>query len=274
MPDRHGCVSKTLEGITREVEVLVAVDIGNTTTMMGVFKGAKLVERWSLTSGVARTADEVTLLVKGLCSASGIELEKDTRVTIASVVPPLTAAYEGMATKLFGAEALVITSETPTGIEICYRDPASVGADRIANAVAASKLHRLPAVVVDLGTATTFDVISSDMKYLGGAIAPGLTTSAENLFLKGAKLSPIEFKTPSRVIGRSTDESLLSGIMYGMAGQVDEIVRRITAELGEKPAVIGTGGFVEVLAPLSQSIEVVDSSLTLQGLRFITEMNS
>jgi type III pantothenate kinase len=258
----------------REDEVLIAVDVGNTTTMIGLFREEELIEKWSLTSGVARTADEVIMLVKGLCSASEIELEKDTRVTIASVVPPLTGAYEGMAARLFGTEALVITSETHTGIEICYRDPASVGADRIANAVAASKLHRLPAVVVDLGTATTFDVISSDMKYLGGAIAPGLTTSAESLFLKGAKLSPIEFRTPARAIGRSTDESLLSGIMYGVVGQVDEIIRRITAELGEKPAVIGTGGFVEVLAPLSRSIEVVDPSLTLQGLRLITEMNS
>jgi type III pantothenate kinase len=213
------------------------------------------------------------MLINGLCSASGIVPEKNTSVTIASVVPSLTGAFQGMASKLFGAEALVITSETPTGIEICYRDPASVGADRIANAVAASALHKLPAVVVDLGTATTFDVIDGDKKYLGGAIAPGLATSAENLFHRGAKLSPVQFETPSRAIGRSTDESLLSGIMFGVVGQVDEIVRRIGEELGEKPAVIGTGGLVEVVAPLSKTIEVIDPSLTLQGLRLITEMS-
>jgi type III pantothenate kinase len=253
--------------------MLIAIDIGNTTTMLGVFQGKDLVEKWSLTSGIARTADEVAMTVSALCSTSGILVERGTHVTLASVVPSLTGAFKGMASKLFGEDALVVTSETPTGIEICYRDPASVGADRIANAVAASKLHRLPAVVVDLGTATTFDVVTSDMKYLGGAIAPGLVTSAEHLFERGAKLSPIEFRTPTRVIGRSTDESLLSGIMYGAAGQVDEIVRLISQELGERPAVIGTGGLVEVVAPLCKSIEIVDTSLTLQGLRIITEMN-
>jgi type III pantothenate kinase len=253
--------------------VLIAIDIGNTTTMMGVFQGEDLIEKWSVTSGTARTADEIAVLIKGLCSSSDIVPEKNTRVTIASVVPSLTGAFCGMASKLFGREALVVTSETHTDIEICYRDPASVGADRIANAVAASSLHRLPAVVVDLGTATTFDVITGDRKYLGGAIAPGLVTSAEYLFQKGAKLSPVQFEAPARAIGRTTDESLVSGIMYGAAGQVDEVVRRVCEELGEKPAVIGTGGLVEVVAPLSRSIEIVDASLTLQGLRLITDMN-
>jgi type III pantothenate kinase len=260
-------------GVIREGKVLIAVDIGNTTTMVGAFRGKDLVERWSLTSGTARTADEVAMLVKGLFSSSDIALEGNTQVTVASVVPSLTGAFQGMARKLFGREALVVSSETHTGIEICYRDPASVGADRIANAVAASMLHRLPAVVVDLGTATTFDVITAEMKYLGGAIAPGLVTSAEHLFFKGAKLSPVEFQAPSRVIGRTTDESLLSGIIYGAVGQVDEIVRRIAEELNGKPAVIGTGGLVEVVAPLSKYIEIVDASLTLQGLRLITEMS-
>jgi len=253
--------------------VLLAVDIGNTTTMLGAFDGERLAAEWSLTSGAARTADEAALLVGGLWSSAGLGASRDTEVVIASVVPTLTAPFERMCRKLFGTEPLVVTSSTKTGIEICYRDPASVGADRIANAVAAARLYSLPAVVVDLGTATTFDVVAKGGKYLGGAIAPGLVTSAENLFSKGAKLFPVEFKPPASAIGRSTEESLLSGIMFGTAGQVDEIVGRIEAELGEEVEVIGTGGFVEVVAPLSKRIRRVDPSLTLNGLRLIAEMN-
>jgi type III pantothenate kinase len=254
--------------------LLLVVDIGNTTVKMGVFDGEELVREWSLTSGAARTADEAAMVLSGLCSASGLALDAGTRSVVASVVPSLTGVFVEMAGKLFGREALVLTSGTKTDIEICYRDPASVGADRIANAVAASRLHSLPAIVVDLGTATTFDVVTADRKYLGGVIAPGLVTSAEHLFVKGAKLAPVEFRTPTAVIGRSTEESLLSGIMYGTAGQVDEIVRRIESELGGPACVIGTGGFVDVLAPLSQTIKVVDPSLTLHGLRLIAEMNA
>jgi type III pantothenate kinase len=253
--------------------VLLVVDIGNTTIKMGVFDGAELIREWSLTSGSTRTADEAAMVLAGLCASSGLTLDTGTRAVVASVVPSLTGAFVGMAGKLLGRDALVLTSETKSGIEICYRDPTSVGADRIANAVAAGNLHSLPAIVVDLGTATTFDVVTADRKYLGGVIAPGLVTSAEHLFAKGAKLSPVEFRVPSAVIGRSTEESLLSGIMYGTAGQVDEIVSRIESELGYKALVIGTGGFVEVLAPLSQTIEVVDPNLTLHGLRQIAEMN-
>ncbi len=253
--------------------MLLAIDIGNTTTMIGAFSGDKLVARWSLTSGTARTADEAALDVGGLCASAGISIDPAPRIVMASVVPSLTAVFQGMARKLFNAEALVVTSETNTGVEICYRDPASVGADRIANAVAAWKLHSLPAVVVDLGTATTFDVIARDGKYLGGVIAPGLVTSAENLFARGAKLFPVEFRAPGVVIGRSTEESLLSGIMYGAVGQVDEIVRRIEGELGETAEVIGTGGLVETVAPLSRTIKIVDPGLTLHGLRIIAEMN-
>jgi type III pantothenate kinase len=253
--------------------VLLAIDIGNTTTMIGAFSGEKLVAQWSLTSGTSRTADEAALTVAGLCAGAGISGGSAPRVVIASVVPSLTSVFQGMAGKLFNRDALVVTSETKTGIEICYRDPASVGADRIANAVAAWKLHSLPAVVVDLGTATTFDVIARDGKYLGGVIAPGLVASAENLFAKGAKLFPVELKAPEIVIGRSTEESLLSGIMYGVAGQVDGIVGRIEAELGETTEVIGTGGLVETVAPLSSTIKTVDPGLTLHGLRIVAEMN-
>lgn len=253
--------------------MLLVVDIGNTTIRIGMFDERELVGEWFLTSGTARTADEAAMLVSGLCSSCGLSVHPGTRVVVASVVPSLTGAFEKMAEKLFESKALIVTSKTTTGIEICYRDPASVGADRIANAVAAAQLHSLPAVVVDLGTATTFDVITGDGKYLGGVIAPGLVTSAENLFAKGAKLFPVELRAPSTIIGRSTDESLLSGIMYGTVGQVDEIVRRIESELGETPKVIGTGGWVDVIAPLSRTITTVDQSLTLHGLRLIAEMN-
>lgn len=253
--------------------MLLVIDIGNTTIKMGVFDGEELVKEWSLTSGGARTADEAAMVLGGLCSSSGLALKKGTRSVVASVVPSLTGAFVKMTKEFLGREALVLTSATKTDIAICYRDPASVGADRIANAVAASKLHGLPAIVVDLGTATTFDVITEDRRYLGGVIAPGLVTSAENLFAKGAKLAPVEFMVPSIVIGRTTEESLLSGIMYGTAGQVDAIVGRIESELGGPAAVIGTGGYVEVIAPLSRTIKVVDPALTLHGLRLIAEMN-
>ncbi len=251
--------------------MLLVIDIGNTTTKVGAFVGDDLISEWSLTSGAARTADEAVLLVRGLISQMEPPAEPVTGVVLATVVPSLTDAFMGMAKRLFGCEALLVTSDIETGIEICYRDPSSVGADRIANAVAVSELYSLPAVVVDLGTATTFDVITRDRKYLGGVIAPGLVTSAEYLFAKGAKLSPVEFRAPSVVIGRSTEESLLSGIMYGAAGQVDAIVERIKAELGEEPEVIGTGGLVTCLAPLSRTIKTLDTSLTLRGLRMIAE---
>jgi type III pantothenate kinase len=253
--------------------VLLAIDVGNTTTMIGAFSGEKLVARWTLTSGTSRTADEAALTVAGLCAGAGISADSAPRIVIASVVPSLTPVFEGMARKLFKRHALVVTSDTETGIEILYRDPASVGADRIANAVAAWKLYKLPAIVVDLGTATTFDVIAREGKYLGGVIAPGLVTSAENLFARGAKLFPVEFRAPAVVVGRSTEESLLSGIMYGAVGQVDEIVGRIEAELGESTEVIGTGGLVETVAPLTRTIKTVDPALTLHGLRIVAEMN-
>lgn len=253
--------------------MLLVVDIGNTTIKMGVFEEETLVREWTLTSGVARTADEAMMVVSGLCSSSGLTLDAGTEAVVASVVPSLTGAFLGMTEKLLGREAIVVTSRSKTDIEICYRDPNSVGADRIANAVAAARRHSLPAIVVDLGTATTFDVIDRERKYLGGVIAPGLVTSAENLFAKGAKLAPVEFSAPTVVIGRSTEESLISGIMYGMTGQVDEIIRRIESELGGRAEVIGTGGFVEILAPLSRKINVVDPNLTLHGLRLIAEMS-
>jgi len=253
--------------------VLLAIDIGNTTTVLGAFDRGKLLARWTLTSGAARTADEVGHVVTGLWESAGLRGREKARVVIASVVPPLTRPFEEMAERFFGGKALVVSSETVTGIEICYKDPSSVGADRIANAVAASRMLSLPCIVVDLGTATTFDVVARGPRYLGGAIAPGLVTSAENLFSRGAKLFPVELRRPPAAIGRTTEESLLAGIVYGVAGQVDRVVEEIVEELGEKPCVVGTGGYAGLVAPLSRTIGRVVPSLTLEGLRMIAEMN-
>jgi type III pantothenate kinase len=264
-------ISTTSEEHSEGATVLLAIDVGNTSTVIGILERHVLAHRWRIASDAARTADEFSILVRELCTQSGIGGDEVTGVVVCSVVPALTSAVAAMAEAVFGIEPVVVGSDLDLGISIEYTDPTEVGADRLANAVGVHAMVRGPAIVVDFGTATTFDVVAADGSYLGGAIAPGVLTSAENLFRRAALLYRVALAPPERVVGRSTEESLRSGIVYGAAGQVDEIVRRIVAEWGIEPKVIATGGLAERIALFSKTIDGVEPDLTLYGLSLIHE---
>lgn len=251
--------------------MLLAIDVGNTNTVIGLMEGHVLSHRWRIASDAARTADEFTILIRELAMQSGIAIDDVSGVVVCSVVPALTASVVGMAEAVFGIDPVVVDSGLELGFVIDYVDPTEVGPDRLANAVAAHAMVGGPVIVVDFGTATTFDVVAADGGYLGGAIAPGVLTSAENLFRRAALLHRVALEPPGRVVGRSTEESLRAGIVYGAAGLVDEIVRRIVNEWGEEPRVIATGGLAEKIALFSKSIETVEPDLTLLGLSLIHE---
>ena len=249
-----------------EATVLLAIDIGNTEVTLGLFEGRKLTRSFRVSSETRRTADETGLLLRHVFP----ELKEGAAV-LASVVPPQTPIYVEAVKRLLGLTPLEVTADTASGLTIEYRDPRAVGADRIANAVAAIEKYGEPVIVVDFGTATTFDVILKGGRYRGGVIAPGILTGAEQLVRRAARLGAFELKTPKRVVGRSTEESLQSGVLYGAAGQVDAIVKRITAEERIRPRVIATGGLAKAIAPHAKSIERADADLTLHGLRLIHE---
>jgi type III pantothenate kinase len=251
---------------------VLAIDVGNTHTVLGVFRGVELVLFRRVTSGISRTSDELAVLVEALCREQNEAIRAARRVVIASVVPALTEGYETMATRLYAARALAITSRVRAGVRLEVPDPSSLGADRIANAAAVAG-GRLPAIVVDLGTATTFDVIRAGRRYAGGAIAPGIRTSSEELFYRAAKLAKVEIRKPARCIGRTTEESIQSGVYYGAIGTVDGIVRRLEAELGRPARVIATGGLAPLVAGGSETIQEVDEALTLRGLLTIERLN-
>jgi type III pantothenate kinase len=251
--------------------MLLAIDIGNTHTVMGIFKRVKLADYFRVTSDHALTVDECGILVKQLFP----DFEKIEDVIICSVVPPLTPVYQEMSNKFLKVDPVLVHWNLPLGIEILYHAPSQVGADRIANAVAAYQNYGGPTIIVDLGTATTFDVISEQGEYLGGAIAPGIETSSLNLFKRAAQLFKVSLERPPKTIGKSTEESLRSGIIFGTVGQIDEIVSRIKEELRKEhrikrnPRVIATGGLAALIAKESKTIEKVEPTLTLEGLRRI-----
>lgn len=249
--------------------MLLAIDIGNTNTVIGLLDGFELLFRWRLASDSTRTADEFAILLKELCAQSGVDAAAVGGIIVCSVVPALTGEVVAMAETAFGVDPVVVGPDLDLGVTIDYRDPREVGPDRLANAVAARHLVDGPAIVVDFGTATTVDVVTGDGHYLGGAIAPGLLTSTENLFRKAALLHRVALEPPENVIGRSTEDSLRSGIIFGAAGQVDEIVRRVIEELGGRPRVIATGGLADKIALFSKLIDVVEPDLTLLGLSLI-----
>jgi len=246
--------------------MLLAIDIGNTHTVIGLIEGTELKARWRLTSDPQRTADEFGILVRQLCLQSDVDVSELSGVVVSSVVPAMTAAFAEMAEGLTGDEPLIVGPDLDLGIVLDQKNPDEVGGDRIANAVAAHEMFDGPVIVVDFGTATTFDVVTADGHYVGGAIAPGVRTSAETLFGKAALLHRVPLDPPPSVIGRSTEESLRSGIIFGAAGQVDEIVRRISEEMGGTPTVVATGGLGEKIALSAKSVNVVEPDLTLYGL--------
>lgn len=252
---------------------LIAVDVGNSETTVGLFSGETLVMHWRLTSG-RFTADEVSLSLDAMLRQAGGEAAAPgfrPGAVLSSVAPSLTLAWADALERRSGRPPVEVTARTVRDLSILYHDPDSVGADRIANAVAVRALYGTPAIVVDLGTATTFDCISGAGEYLGGVIAPGVMTSAEELFRRAARLPRVELRKPDRVLGRSTHESIQAGVVWGAAGQVDALVRRLALEMDGTPHVIATGGLATVIAPECETINVVDPTLTLKGMRLIWE---
>lgn len=250
----------------RAPELVLAVDVGNTSATVGVFRGDRLVAQWGMASTVERTADEIAHLIRGLAADRDVALGQPLSAVLASVVPAMTREFAGALARLGAAAPLIVDHTSDLGIKNCYLDPSAVGPDRLANAAAARAHYGLPAIIVDLGTATTFDVVSARGEYLGGAIAPGLVTAADVLFRRAARLQRIELALPERVVGRTTEESIRSGIVLGNAILIDGLVARISAEIGADPLVIATGGYVDLVRGIARSIQIVDPALTLKGL--------
>lgn len=253
--------------------MLLAVDVGNTQTVLGLFADQNLAGHWRISSNVSFTADELRVKVAGLLALDELSWDDVEHVILASVVPRLTAAWEELVKTACDCDVMVVGPGLKTGMPIRYDNPHEVGADRIVNGVAAFARLGGPVVVVDFGTATTIDVIDESGAYLGGAIAPGVETSAEALFTKAARLSKVDLEPPAAVIGTNTRMSVQSGLLLGEAAMVDGLVRRVWDELGAETPVIATGGLAERMSLLCETISDVDVDLTLDGLRMIFERN-
>ena len=253
--------------------MLLAIDVGNTQTVIGLYTGADLTDHWRIATVAERTSDELALVVQQFLGFHGFSFDEQiTGVAIASGVPRVTAALREMVERYFGFAPLVIEPGVRTGMPILFYNPKEVGADRIANAVGAYDLYGGPSVVVDFGTANTRDAISGRGEYLGGAIFPGIEIAMDALFGRAAALGRVELVPPKNVIGKSTMESIQSGAIYGFSGQVDALVDRFVAELGES-TVIATGGLADLLIPYSRTIKHHEPWLTLHGLRIVFERN-
>ncbi|MEI8105817.1 MAG: type III pantothenate kinase [Actinomycetes bacterium] len=249
--------------------MLLAIDVGNTQTVFGLFAGDRLAESFRVGTDPSQTGDELAVLLRAF-----VDLETLDGIALSSSVPQLVREYEAFAARWAGVEILVLGPGVSTGIAIRYDDPREVGPDRIANTVAARERYGAPAIVVDFGTSTNFDVVSAAGEFAGGVLAPGVEISMDALFSRAARLPKVPFVAPERVISQTTVAALQSGLVYGFAGQVDAIVGRIRAELEAPDApVIATGGLADLIAPHSATITVVDPELTLRGLRLVWERN-
>jgi type III pantothenate kinase len=257
--------------------MLLAIDVGNTNIVFGVFEEDRLVESWRLATLRERTSDEIGIWVAQLFEHRALDASKVTGIVMGSVVPPLTGTFLTMAQRYFGMTPLNVDSTVDTGLPILYKNPAEVGADRLLNGVAAYRLYgrdlQAPMIVVDFGTATTFDAISTNGEYLGGVITPGLQISADAFCQRAARLPRVDLRKPCEVIGKTTVGAIESGLYYGYAALVEGLVERMVGELGPNTVCIATGGLAGIIAPEVDAIELVDPDLTLQGLRMVWERN-
>jgi type III pantothenate kinase len=251
--------------------MLLVIDVGNTNTSLGVYDKEQLAAHWRLTTARERTVDEYGVHSRNLFELAGLDFKAITAVAIASVVPPLNFTLRRMSEVYFHHAPLFVDHTTDTGVPILYNPPSDVGADRIVDAVAAIHKYGSPCIIVDFGTATTFDAINERGEYLGGVITPGINISSDALFARTARLPRVEIKRPSSVIGSSTVGSMQSGLYYGYAGLVDGILRKMREELGAGVRIIATGGLAPLIATGSDYIEEIDDTLTLEGLRLVYE---
>jgi type III pantothenate kinase len=252
-----------------EVCVLLALDAGNTNITIGAFENGKLIWDGRLHTVHEQTADEFGALLRGLFGLAALDAGKVDGMIIASVVPPIDSSLIAMAQRYFHTEPVFVTHQTDTGLRICYDDPREVGADRLVNAVAALKKYGGPCIVVDLGTAITFDAISADSEYLGGIIAAGIGISIDALFARTARLPRVDFREPEKLIGTNTVASVQSGLYYGALGMIDGMIERLLETLGTETKIVATGGQARMIARGSKYLRIIDENLTLEGLEMI-----
>lgn len=253
--------------------MLLAIDVGNTNIVMGLYQQKELLVNWRIDSDRTQTEDEYGVLIRNLFYHSYLDSEAVDDIIISSVVPPLTQILTRMSKKFMNIEPTIVGPDIETGLKVSYDNPKEVGADRIVNAVAGYEKYGGPLIIVDFGTATTFCAISAQGDYRGGAIAPGITISTNALFEQAAKLPRVELTKPEQLIGKNTVSSMQSGIFYGFIGQVDGIIKRMKSEFETTPKVIATGGMAYLIYPESETIDILNSYLTLEGLRLIYERN-